>query len=87
MARAATVHIACRLRTHVYPPTSPRSITGVRPSPTTPQARLRELLGHAIFRASLPADADAVTAAGFGGFEIAMMAGAFLGGAERGATC
>lgn len=50
-------------------------------------ARKRELLGHAITRASLPLDADAVTVlAEFGGFEIAMMAGAFLGGAERGMT-
>lgn len=50
-------------------------------------ARKRELLGHAIARASLPTEADAVTVlAEFGGFEIAMMAGAFLGGAERGMT-
>ena len=50
-------------------------------------ARKRELLGHAIARAKLPADADAITVlAEFGGFEIAMMAGAFLGGAERGMT-
>ncbi len=50
-------------------------------------ARKRELLGHTITRANLPLDADAVTVlAEFGGFEIAMMAGAFLGGAERGMT-
>ncbi len=49
--------------------------------------RKRELLGQAIARANLPLDADAVTVlAEFGGFEIAMMAGAFLGGAERGMT-
>ncbi len=48
-------------------------------------ARKRTLLSQAVERAKLPADADAVTIlAEFGGFEIAMMAGALLGAAERG---
>jgi len=47
-------------------------------------ARKRELLGQAVRRAALPADADAMTVlAQFGGFEIVMMAGALLGGAQR----
>ena len=46
-------------------------------------ARKRALLAQAVERAKLPADADAVTVlAEFGGFEIAMMAGALLAGAE-----
>lgn len=46
-------------------------------------ARKRELLARAVARAGLPGDADAVTVlAEFGGFEIAMMAGALLAGAE-----
>ena len=46
-------------------------------------ARKRELLGQAVARANLPANADAVTVLSeFGGFEIAMMAGALLAGAE-----
>ena len=50
-------------------------------------ARKRELLAQAVARARLAADADAVTVlAEFGGFEIAMMAGAFLGAAERRTT-
>ena len=49
--------------------------------------RKRELLAQAVKRAALPADADAVSALSeFGGFEIAMMAGALLGGAECGMT-
>ena len=49
--------------------------------------RKRELLAQAAKRAELPHDADAVTVLSeFGGFEIAMMAGALLGGAERGMT-
>ena len=49
--------------------------------------RKRELLAQAVKRAELPHDADAVTVLSeFGGFEIAMMAGALLGGAERGMT-
>jgi len=48
-------------------------------------ARKRELLASAVSRAALPADADALTVlAEFGGFEIAMMAGAMLAAAERG---
>ena len=47
-------------------------------------ARKRALLAQAVERAKLPADADAVTVlAEFGGFEIAMMAGALLAGAEN----
>ena len=46
-------------------------------------ARKRTLLAQAVERAQLPADADAVTVLSeFGGFEIAMMAGALLAGAE-----
>jgi nicotinate-nucleotide--dimethylbenzimidazole phosphoribosyltransferase len=45
--------------------------------------RKRELLARAVARANLPADVDALDAlAEFGGFEIAMMAGALLAGAE-----
>ena len=48
-------------------------------------ARKNTLLAQAVERAALPADADALTVlAEFGGFEIAMMAGAMLGAAERG---
>jgi nicotinate-nucleotide--dimethylbenzimidazole phosphoribosyltransferase len=48
-------------------------------------ARKRDLLAQAVYRAGLPADADAATVlAEFGGFEIVMMAGAMLGAAERG---
>jgi nicotinate-nucleotide--dimethylbenzimidazole phosphoribosyltransferase len=48
-------------------------------------ARKHTLLAQAVERAALPADADALTVlAEFGGFEIAMMAGAMLGAAERG---
>jgi nicotinate-nucleotide--dimethylbenzimidazole phosphoribosyltransferase len=48
-------------------------------------ARKHELLAQAVARAALPADADALTVlAEFGGFEVAMMAGAMLGAAERG---
>ena len=47
-------------------------------------ARKRELLGHTITRANLPLDADAVTVlAEFGGFEIAMMTGAYLSAAQE----
>ncbi len=50
-------------------------------------ARKRDLLRQAAARAALPANADALTVlAEFGGFEIAMMAGAMLGAAERGMT-
>lgn len=50
-------------------------------------ARKRELLEKAVKRANLPADADAVTVLSeFGGFEVAMMAGALLGAAECGMT-
>ena len=50
-------------------------------------ARKRALLERAIARADLPADADAMRVlCEFGGFEIVMMAGALLGGAERGMT-
>ncbi|MDR1708646.1 MAG: nicotinate-nucleotide--dimethylbenzimidazole phosphoribosyltransferase [Candidatus Accumulibacter sp.] len=46
--------------------------------------RKRELLARAVKRAGLPGDAGAVEAlTEFGGFEIAMMTGALLGGAER----
>jgi nicotinate-nucleotide--dimethylbenzimidazole phosphoribosyltransferase len=46
-------------------------------------ARKRELLARAVARAGLPADADAIEVlAEFGGFEIAMMTGALLAGAE-----
>ena len=49
--------------------------------------RKRDLLRQAAARAALPANADALTVlAEFGGFEIAMMAGAMLGAAERGMT-
>jgi nicotinate-nucleotide--dimethylbenzimidazole phosphoribosyltransferase len=45
--------------------------------------RKRELLARAAARARLPEDADAVTVLSeFGGFEIAMMTGALLAGAE-----
>ena len=48
-------------------------------------ARKRALLAQAISRAALPANTDALTVlAEFGGFEIAMMAGAMLAAAERG---
>jgi nicotinate-nucleotide--dimethylbenzimidazole phosphoribosyltransferase len=48
-------------------------------------ARKRDLLAQAVKRAALPAGADALTVLSeFGGFEIAMMAGAMLGAAERG---
>jgi nicotinate-nucleotide--dimethylbenzimidazole phosphoribosyltransferase len=48
-------------------------------------ARKRDLLAQAISRAALPANANALTVlAEFGGFEIAMMAGAMLGAAEHG---
>jgi len=50
-------------------------------------ARKRDLLAQAVERAALPADADADALrvlAEFGGFEIAMLAGAMLGAAERG---
>ena len=48
-------------------------------------ARKRDLLAQAVRRAALPADADAVTVlAEFGGFEIALIAGAMLAAAERG---
>jgi nicotinate-nucleotide--dimethylbenzimidazole phosphoribosyltransferase len=48
-------------------------------------ARKRGLLAQAVARAALPADVDALTVlAEFGGFEIAMLAGAMLGAAERG---
>ncbi len=47
--------------------------------------RKRTLLDQAVRRAALPGDADALTVlAEFGGFEIAMMAGAMLAAAERG---
>ncbi|WP_291995022.1 nicotinate-nucleotide--dimethylbenzimidazole phosphoribosyltransferase [Candidatus Accumulibacter sp. ACC003] len=47
-------------------------------------ARKQALLAQAVQRAALPADADALTVlAEFGGFEIAMIAGAMLAAAER----
>ncbi|MFZ4535183.1 nicotinate-nucleotide--dimethylbenzimidazole phosphoribosyltransferase [Propionivibrio sp.] len=50
-------------------------------------ARKRELLGQAVKRAALPANAEALNVlTEFGGFEIVMMAGAMLGAAERGMT-
>ena len=50
-------------------------------------AHKRELLAQAARRAQLPRDADAMSVlAEFGGFEIVMMAGALLGGAQRGMT-
>ena len=50
-------------------------------------ARKRELLAQAVRRAALAPDADALTVlAEFGGFEIAMIAGAMLAAAERGMT-
>jgi nicotinate-nucleotide--dimethylbenzimidazole phosphoribosyltransferase len=50
-------------------------------------ARKRDLLMLAAQRADLAADVDATTVlAEFGGFEIAVMAGAMLGAAERGMT-
>jgi nicotinate-nucleotide--dimethylbenzimidazole phosphoribosyltransferase len=49
--------------------------------------RKRDLLTQATRRAALPAQVDAMTVlAEFGGLEIAMMAGAMLGAAERGMT-
>jgi nicotinate-nucleotide--dimethylbenzimidazole phosphoribosyltransferase len=49
--------------------------------------RKRDLLTRAVQRAALPANADPLRVlAEFGGFEIVMMAGAMLGGAERGMT-
>lgn len=48
-------------------------------------ARKRMLLAQAVSRAALPSDVDALTVlAEFGGFEIAMLAGAMLAAAERG---
>jgi nicotinate-nucleotide--dimethylbenzimidazole phosphoribosyltransferase len=48
-------------------------------------ARKRALLAQAVGRAALPANADPLTVlAEFGGFEMAMMAGAMLAAAERG---
>ena len=48
-------------------------------------ARKRTLLAQAVGRAALPPDADALLVlAEFGGFEMAMMAGAMLAAAERG---
>jgi nicotinate-nucleotide--dimethylbenzimidazole phosphoribosyltransferase len=47
-------------------------------------ARKRELLARALVRAKLPPEADALDVLSeFGGFEIAMMTGALLAGAER----
>lgn len=49
--------------------------------------RKRELLAQALSRASLPAHPEVMDVlCEFGGFEIVMMAGAFLGAAERGMT-
>lgn len=50
-------------------------------------AHKKALMQKAVDRAQLPADADIMTIlCEFGGFEIAMMAGALLAGAERGMT-
>ena len=50
-------------------------------------AHKKALMQKAVDRAKLPADADVMTVlCEFGGFEIAMMAGALLAGAERGMT-
>ncbi len=50
-------------------------------------AHKRKLMQQAIDRAKLPADADVMTVlTEFGGFEIVMMAGSLLAGAERGMT-
>ena len=50
-------------------------------------ARKRKLLAQAVARANLSGDADVMNVlAEFGGFEMVMMAGALLGGAQRGMT-